>query len=432
MTAVFCRNARDRKADSRIEQLRAFPRLEFAVSDAAEGIAAAVARQAAGRHCEPGSPRLEHGLDVFHTAREAGRVLARHWRRAEAAREAAEQAEARAAGTGPRGPEATAVSGTEPVGEAALGGGTAPRRGEVAAAATEPVGAADRVRPGRRRAAAVGRRPGRRRAAARTAAAAWQRAIAAFEEAQRPEAAWRRAAAALEWFDADGRLNDRTRAAAAIAAAVKELDGAEWAQVRAAPKDPRSPTFLDRLHRRLEAAEPRPDRREAMAWRWWLRHGRVARSDPLMDRLGGRARGRKWDEEERASYEQVAAVLADAHRASSAVECRDSGLRMQQARHRRMTQPMLDLKRLYWNGRVFRSGPRKGRCPDRVLGRELPTSDFWELLRRPGGLGATTVNSGRYLMRQSQKLQTRYILLSETARVISRDFGIEVRRAAGS
>ena len=34
-TAVFCRKARDRKAESRIEQLRAFPRLEFAVSDAA-------------------------------------------------------------------------------------------------------------------------------------------------------------------------------------------------------------------------------------------------------------------------------------------------------------------------------------------------------------------------------------------------------------
>jgi hypothetical protein len=29
------------------------------------------------------------------------------------------------------------------------------------------------------------------------------------------------------------------------------------------------------------------------------------------------------------------------------VECLNSVLRMQQARHRRMTQPMLDLKRLY-------------------------------------------------------------------------------------
>ena len=38
---------------------------------------------------------LEHGLDVFHTAMEANRVLARHWRRAEAAWEQAEAAEAK-------------------------------------------------------------------------------------------------------------------------------------------------------------------------------------------------------------------------------------------------------------------------------------------------------------------------------------------------
>jgi hypothetical protein len=343
MTAVFCRNARDRKADTWIEQLRSFPHLEFAVSDAAKGIAAAVARQAAGRHCEPGAPRLEPGLDVFHTAREAGRVLARHWRRAEAAWEAAEQAEARRAGTPPRGTDA--------------------------AAATAAVGAAGR-----------GRRAGRRRGADRTAAAAWHRAIAAFEEAQRLEAAWDRAAAALEWFDADGRLNDRTRASAVIAAAMTELTGSEWAKVRAALKDPRSLSFLDRMHRRLGAAEPRPDWREAMAWRWWLRHHRPGPSDPRTDWLRGLARDRKLDEEERSSYEPVAAVLADAHRASSAVECMNSVLRMQQARPRRMTQPMLDLKRLYWNCRAFRSGPRKGRCPYRVLGLALPTYDFWELL----------------------------------------------------
>jgi hypothetical protein len=41
---------------------------------------------------------------------------------------------------------------------------------------------------------------------------------------------------------------------------------------------------------------------------------------------------------------------------------------------------MLDLKRLYWNCRAFRSGPRKDACPYRTLGLELPTYDFWELL----------------------------------------------------
>lgn len=84
--------------------------------------------------------------------------------------------------------------------------------------------------------------------------------------------------------------------------------------------------------------------------------------------------------EECASYARVAAVRADTVRASSAVECMNSGLRMQQSRHRRMTQPMLDLKRLYWNCRPFRSGPRKDACPYQVLGLDLPTYDFWELL----------------------------------------------------
>jgi len=40
---------------------------------------------------------------------------------------------------------------------------------------------------------------------------------------------------------------------------------------------------------------------------------------------------------------------------------------MQQSRHKRMTQPMLDLKRLYWNCHRFRSGPRKDLSPYQAL-----------------------------------------------------------------
>ena len=301
-----------------------FSRLEFAVSDAAKGIAAAVAQRAAARRDDPAAPPLEHGLDVFHTTMEAHRVLARHWRRAEAAWEKAEQADVAVAGAKRRGIDA--------------------------------------------------------RGAARAAGSAWGRATAAFEEAERLESAWGRAASALELFDAAGRLNDRARAAAEIAAALKDLTGPEWSKVRNFLTDRRGLAFLDRMHRRLESAEPRPEWREAMAWRWWLRHGRVGRSDVITECLRGVARGRELDEEERASYERVAAVLGDTVRASSAVECMNSVLRMQQSRHRRMTQPMLDLKRLYWNCRPFRSGPRKDACPYRALGLELPTYDFWELL----------------------------------------------------
>jgi len=324
MTAVFCRAAADRKAATWEGLLARFSRLEFAVSDAAKGIAAAVARRAAARRDDPAAPPLEHGLDVFHTTMEAKRVLARHWQRAEAAWEKAEGADAELVGVKRQGIDA--------------------------------------------------------RGPAHAARAAWRRAIAAFEEAERLEAAWGRAAGALELFDASGRLNDRARATAEIAAALKDLTGPEWSKVRNFLTDSRSPAFLERMHRRLEAAEPRPQWREAMAWRWWLRHGRVGPADPITAMLRGVARDRELDEEERASYRRVAAVLGDTVRASSAVECMNSVLRMQQSRHRRMTQPMLDLKRLYWNCRPFRSGPRKDACPYRALGLDLPTYDFWELL----------------------------------------------------
>jgi hypothetical protein len=134
MTAAFCRAAADRKAATWDEQLASFTRLEFAVSDAAKGIAAAVAQRAAARRDDPSAPPLEHGLDVFHTAMEANRVLARHWRRAEAVWEKAEGADAEVAGAKRQGIDA--------------------------------------------------------RGPARAAGAAWWRAIAAFEEADaRPQAA---------------------------------------------------------------------------------------------------------------------------------------------------------------------------------------------------------------------------------------------------
>ena len=324
MTAVFCRAAADRKAATWDEQRVPFTQLEFAVSDAAQGIAKAVTQRAGERRDDPSAPPLEHGLDVFHTAMEAHRVLARHWRRAEGTWEKAEQADV-----------------------------------ELARAKRQGIDA---------------------RGVAHAARAAWQRASAALEEVERLESAWGRAACARELFDAGGRLNDRDRATAAIASALKDLTGPEWSKVRNFLTDPRSLAFLDRMHRRLEAAEPRPEWREAMAWRWWLRHGRVGASDPITELLREVARGRELDAEERTSYQRVAAVLGDTVRASSAVECMNSVLRMQQSRHRRMTQPMLDLKRLYWNCREFRSGPRKDACPYRALGLELRTYDFWELL----------------------------------------------------
>ncbi len=325
MTAVFCENAADRKAETWEKQLAPFDRLEFAVSDAAKGIAKAVSDLARARREDPKAPALEHGLDVFHTPMEARRTLTRHWRRVEAAWEKAEAADLEVARSKQQGIDARGV--------------------------------------------------------ARSAQAAWCRATALFEQTERLEGAWRRAHAALDLFRADGRLNDRGHARAEIAEALKGLTGPDWSRVRTFLNDARGLSFLDRMQRRLELAEPDAGRREAMAWRWWLLHRRVPWSHPLMRLVRAVGRECELDGPEQASYDRVSAVLLDTFRASSAVECMNSVLRMQQSRHKVMTQPMLDLKRLYWNCHQLRSGPRKKACPYQVLGLELPTYDFWTLLQ---------------------------------------------------
>jgi hypothetical protein len=118
-----------------------------------------------------------------------------------------------------------------------------------------------------------------------------------------------------------------------------------------------------------------------MAWRWWLSRREAPCSEPLIRLVRAVGRDRALNAEEQMSSDRVSAVLFDTFRASSAVECMNSVLRMQQSRHERMSQPMLDLKRLYWNCHAFRSGPRKTACPYQVLGLDLPTYDFWALLK---------------------------------------------------
>jgi hypothetical protein len=46
-----------------------------------------------------------------------------------------------------------------------------------------------------------------------------------------------------------------------------------------------------------------------------------------------------------------------------------------------MTQGLLDLKRLNWNCREFRTGHRRKQTPSELLGIPLPTTEWWELLK---------------------------------------------------
>jgi hypothetical protein len=323
--------AEDRRGSTWAEALRPWTALQYVVSDAGTGLQAGIAQMQQDRRKAEQVP-LENGLDVFHTQQEAQRVLRILWSRVE-------------------------------------------RTWEQAQAASRAVERAQRQGCDAR---GLGRR----------ASAAWKRVETAWRRYEEAEMAWRRAESALSLFRPDGQLNDRSWAQTQIAAVLPGLSSPEWSKVRGFLEAPAALTFLDRLHAQLGQLGLSPEWRDALVHLWWLRRQRPRGSNPqaragygtvapLVQQLLCQQRDPNW----RASYRQVAAVLGRAVRASSAVECMNSVLRMHQSRHRTLTQGMLDLKRLYWNTRVFRGGKRKGRCPYQHLGLTLPRYDFWGLLQ---------------------------------------------------
>jgi hypothetical protein len=97
----------------------------------------------------------------------------------------------------------------------------------------------------------------------------------------------------------------------------------------------------------------------------------------VVEQLLGQRLSPDWPQ----AYARVEHILTHAVRASSAVECMNSVLRMPQARHRHVSQGMLDRKRLFWNCRAFTHGMRRGASPYQLLGLTLPTDNWWELFQ---------------------------------------------------
>jgi hypothetical protein len=146
-------------------------------------------------------------------------------------------------------------------------------------------------------------------------------------------------------------------------------------------------TFLDRLAEGLAEAEPRAAVRDAVV-EWWRLHQGPRRGGPrrpgVTSVLTGAVQAqicRQLAADWQASAARVGQVLEGTVRASSVVECMNSVVRMHQARHRALTQGLLDWKRLYWNCRDFAEGKRRGHCPYQHLGLRLPTYDAWALLQ---------------------------------------------------
>jgi hypothetical protein len=331
LAMLECSKTGDRSGAAWQAVLEPFTNLQFAVSDAAKGIATGLQAVKSARSKSGSEVPLEQGLDVFHTNHDACRVLSGLWRRTEAAWDQAVTADAQVAEDKRRGRDA--------------------------------------------RGAAVSTRW------------AWAKAERLYAKVDRGESAWQRARAALAVFRPDGTLNERSWAEAEIRAAVIDLQDSEWKKVRNFLTDRRALAFLDRLHQRLAMAEPDVGLRQACIRRWWLQH-QTSPAEPartplasVQALLDARIRDGELTAAEQAAYQRVAQVLRTTVRASSAVEGINSVLRMQQGRHRKMTQGMLDLKRLYWNCRRLQTGQRRGRCPYEMLAVPLPSTDFWTLLR---------------------------------------------------
>jgi hypothetical protein len=325
----------DRRGESWCKLIEAWPNLKHVIADGGQGLERGVKLANANRaqaqepEAQPPAP-ITMGLDVFHTERELERVLQRLWNRVERQIESAVQADAKLA--------------------------RAKRRGQ------DPRGVAGH------------------------AGRAWRQAERLFDEAVQAQEALELIKEALGWFDASGHLYDRERAQAQLDEASRKLQGEHWSKAKRMLKDARTLSHLDRLHEQLGSVVPETILREALTHLWYLSR--------LMRQSEGEARVRLQEllgleqvfcgrlcSDWREGYMKVDALLRQAVRASSAVEGVNSVVRMHQGRHRHVSQEMLDLKRLYWNCRVFREGKRKRRSPYELLGLKLPTSDWWQLLQ---------------------------------------------------
>jgi hypothetical protein len=233
-----------------------------------------------------------------------------------------------------------------------------------------------------------GPRAGPRTGHASAVALRWRQAERAFDAWAAEECAWGRVTAALARWGADGQLPTRAQAEAAEAAALPGLPGPRWAKVRRSLARPQLWAYLDEAHQRLAALPVAPELRDAALQVAGARRrpealaGAGARSaalravvlaSSLVLSLAGAAGAE--------ALARVRGVLSGVWRASSLVEGVNSVLRMQQARHRRLTQGLLDLKRLYWNVRRFGTGKRRGQSPYEHLGLTLPPLPWWQLLK---------------------------------------------------
>jgi hypothetical protein len=228
----------------------------------------------------------------------------------------------------------------------------------------------------------------KRTAPAVRASFAWKRAEQAMDHWQAQERLWQQTKEALPLFTPTGELNTRTRAEAVLAETLPQLPDS-LAKTKRQLQRPEMLNYLDRVQDAL-AALPLPEEVKQAAVR---QEGLRRRPEALRGESQQAAARRgvlllcavilsKAGEQGQQAVTKVRDIFRRAYRASSLVECINSVLRMHQAGHRRMTQDLLDLKRLYWNCHTFSSGRRRKTTPYQRLGVPWPEGmRWWDVLK---------------------------------------------------
>jgi hypothetical protein len=218
---------------------------------------------------------------------------------------------------------------------------------------------------------------------------AWKKAAKAMDAWCDTERLWQQTKDALVLITPEGEVNSRAKAEAMLAQTLPRLPESDFAKTKRQLRQPEMLNYLDRVQEKL-AQLPFPEevrqaavQQEALRRRPELLKGENAKAAALRGVLLVCAV--LLAKAEQVGQQAVAAVrqiFRRAYRASSLVECINSVLRMQQAQHRKMTQGLLNLKRLYWNCHTFRTGRRRGTTPYQRLGVPWPEGlRWWDVLK---------------------------------------------------
>lgn len=225
--------------------------------------------------------------------------------------------------------------------------------------------------------------------AGKHAATLWRKAEKAMDVWCEQDRFWQQTKEAMRLVTPTGELNARPLAEAVLAETLPQLPDSDFAKTKRQIQKPEMLNYLDHVQRQLTALPYPEDVKQAAVRQECLR-----RRPELLKGDNTKAAAQrgvmlmaavilaKSNEMGQQAATAVRDIFRRAYRASSLVECINSAIRMHQSRHRRMTQGLLDLKRLYWNCHTFQTGRRRNTTPYQRLGVPWPPKlRWWDVLQ---------------------------------------------------